>query len=195
MSELRWRLADEEVDGQTTLFGADGLTGPQRGTGTMTDLEFLPVLARKVINAVPKSSQMPFRWTINVYRVCSHACRFCFARPTHEYLGLGIGEDFDSKIVVKVNAIERARAEVRSPKWGGDHIAMGTNTDPYQKAEGKYHLTRGIIEVLGRAANPFSSAAISFAKYVRIMPAPARLIAMSDSCRVRAKSNATFNRL
>ncbi len=80
----------------------------------------------------------------------------CFARPTHEYLGLGIGEDFDRKIVVKVNAVERVRAEVSSAKWGGDHIAMGTNTDPYQKAEGKYHLTRGIIGVLGEARNPFS---------------------------------------
>ena len=80
----------------------------------------------------------------------------CFARPTHEYLGLGIGEDFDRKIVVKVNAVERTATEVRSPKWSGEHIAMGTNTDPYQKAEGKYHLTRGIIEVLGEARNPFS---------------------------------------
>jgi len=81
---------------------------------------------------------------------------FCFARPTHEYLGLGTGEDFDSKIVVKVNAVERVRAELASPRWEGEHIAMGTNTDPYQKAEGKYHLTRGIIGALGEAANPFS---------------------------------------
>jgi DNA repair photolyase len=81
---------------------------------------------------------------------------FCFARPTHEYLGLGTGKDFDSKIVVKVNAVERVRAELASPKWNGDHIAMGTNTDPYQKAEGKYHLTRGIVGVLGEAGNPFS---------------------------------------
>ncbi len=80
----------------------------------------------------------------------------CFARPTHEYLGLNIGEDFDRKIIVKVNAVERVRSEVRSPKWAGDHIAMGTNTDPYQKAEGKYHLTRGVIGVLGEARNPFS---------------------------------------
>ncbi len=80
----------------------------------------------------------------------------CFARPTHEYLGLNTGEDFDRKIVVKVNAVERTRAELRSPKWRGEHIAMGTNTDPYQKAEGKYHLTRGIIQVLAEAANPFS---------------------------------------
>jgi DNA repair photolyase len=80
----------------------------------------------------------------------------CFARPTHEYLGLNIGEDFEKKIVVKINAVERLRAEFRSPKWTGAHIAMGTNTDPYQHAEGKYHLTRGIIEVLSEAKNPFS---------------------------------------
>ena len=99
---------------------------------------------------------MPFRHTINPYRGCSHACVYCFARPTHDYLGLGIGEDFERKIVVKVNAVERLRAELRSPKWGGEHIAMGTNTDPYQHAEGKYHLTRGIVETLREARNPFS---------------------------------------
>jgi DNA repair photolyase len=80
----------------------------------------------------------------------------CFARPTHEYLGLGIGDDFDRKIVIKVNAVERTRSEVRSRRWSGEHIAMGTNTDPYQKAEGKYHLTRGIVEALGEVRNPFS---------------------------------------
>ena len=80
----------------------------------------------------------------------------CFARPTHDYLGLNIGEDFERKIVVKVNAVERLRVELRSPKWHGDPIAMGTNTDPYQRCEGKYRLTRGIIEALGEAANPFS---------------------------------------
>ncbi|MBV9936204.1 MAG: hypothetical protein JO367_18050 [Actinobacteria bacterium] len=80
----------------------------------------------------------------------------CFARPTHDYLGLNVGEDFERKIVVKVNAVERVRAELRSKKWRGDPIAMGTNTDPYQRAEGKYHLTRGIIEALTEAANPFS---------------------------------------
>jgi DNA repair photolyase len=80
----------------------------------------------------------------------------CFARPTHDYLGLGIGEDFEKRIVVKINAVERLRAELRSSKWAGEHIAMGTNTDPYQHAEGKYHLTQGIIDVLSEARNPFS---------------------------------------
>jgi DNA repair photolyase len=80
----------------------------------------------------------------------------CFARPTHDYLGLDIGADFDSKIVVKVNAVERVRAELAAKRWAGDPIAMGTNTDPYQRCEGKYHLTRGIVQALGEARNPFS---------------------------------------
>lgn len=80
----------------------------------------------------------------------------CFARPTHEYLGLNTGKDFETKLVVKVNAVDKVRAELRSPKWQGDVIAMGTNTDPYQRAEGKYHLTRGIVAALADAANPFS---------------------------------------
>jgi DNA repair photolyase len=80
----------------------------------------------------------------------------CFARPTHDYLGLDIGEGFERQVVVKVNAVERLRAELDPRKWCGEPIAMGTNTDPYQRAEGKYHLTRGLVEELGRARNPFS---------------------------------------
>jgi DNA repair photolyase len=80
----------------------------------------------------------------------------CFARPTHRYLDLDPGRDFESKIVVKTNAVELARAETAPHRWRGDPIAMGTNTDPYQAAEGKYRLTRGIIEVLSERANPFS---------------------------------------
>jgi DNA repair photolyase len=80
----------------------------------------------------------------------------CFARPTHEYLNLDPSRDFDRVIVVKVNAVEKLRAELAPRRWQGDHIAMGTNTDPYQRVEGKYRLTEGIIEVLGEAENPFS---------------------------------------
>jgi DNA repair photolyase len=80
----------------------------------------------------------------------------CFARPTHEYLNLNIGKDFERRIVVKINAVERVRAEVMAKRWAGALIAMGTNTDPYQRCEGKYRLTRGIVEVLGEARNPFS---------------------------------------
>ncbi|HEX2047526.1 MAG TPA: radical SAM protein [Acidimicrobiales bacterium] len=80
----------------------------------------------------------------------------CFARPTHEYLGMNTGEDFDRKIVVKINAVERVRSELAPGRWAGDHIAMGTNTDPYQRCEGKYRLTQGIVRELSAARNPFS---------------------------------------
>jgi DNA repair photolyase len=151
---LRWALAENEAGG--TLFADERLAERHVGRGAYAGMEFLHVNARTIINTVPPESLMPFRHTINAYRGCSHACVYCFARPTHDYLGLGIGTDFERKIVVKVNAVERLRAELRSSRWCGDHIAMGTNTDPYQHAEGKYHLTRGIIETLSRARNPFS---------------------------------------
>jgi DNA repair photolyase len=151
---LRWALAETEDRG--TLFRDERVAERHVGKGAYAGMEFLHVNARTIINTVPPESLMPFRHTINPYRGCSHACVYCFARPTHDYLGLGIGEDFERKIVVKVNAVERLRAELRSPKWHGEHIAMGTNTDPYQHAEGKYHLTRGIVETLSAARNPFS---------------------------------------
>ena len=152
---IRWKTADDD-GGQSSLFAAEDVVERHVGRGEFRGLEFLHVNAGRIINEVPAASRLPFRYTINAYRGCSHACRYCFARPTHEYLGLDTGRDFDTKIVVKVNAVERLRAELRSSRWAGDHIAMGTNTDPYQRCEGKYHLTRGIVQVLGEAANPFS---------------------------------------
>jgi DNA repair photolyase len=155
--QLRWQLADEgRADGQGALFSSDELVTTERGTGRLSGLEFLHVHARRIINELPAASRMPFRFTINAYRGCSHACTYCFARPSHAYLGLDIGADFERRLVVKVNAVERLRAELRSARWAGDPIAMGTNTDPYQRCEGKYRLTRGLVEVLGAAANPFS---------------------------------------
>jgi DNA repair photolyase len=154
-SALRWRLAEDD-GGQAPLFDADELLGRHVGTGEFRGMEFLHVNARQVINEVPAASRMPFRFTINVYRGCSHACTYCFARPTHAYLGLDVGEDFERRIVVKINAVERVRAELAARRWAGHHIAMGTNTDPYQRCEGKYHLTRGVIGVLAERRNPFS---------------------------------------
>ena len=151
---LRWHLAEEDDEG--TLFPDETAVTRHVGTGEFRGMEFLHVNARSIINAVPAASRMSFRYTINPYRGCSHACGYCFARPTHDYLGLNIGEDFERRIVVKVNTVERLRAELRSPKWAGEHIAMGTNTDPYQLAEGKYHLTQGVIRTLTDARNPFS---------------------------------------
>jgi len=80
----------------------------------------------------------------------------CFARNTHTYLDMDAGRDFDSKVIVKVNAPELLRKKLASPGWAGEHIAMGTNVDCYQRAEGRYELMRGIIAALRDAANPFS---------------------------------------
>jgi DNA repair photolyase len=116
------------------------------------DMRFYEVRARSVLNRVPASSQMPFRWTINPYRGCSHACVYCFARPTHRYLGFDAGRDFEREIVVKVNAPEVLRLELARPSWHGEHVALGTNTDPYQWVEGRYRLMQGIWGALRDAA-------------------------------------------
>jgi DNA repair photolyase len=119
-------------------------------------MTFFEVQAKSIINRVPDAVQLPFRWTINPYRGCSHACVYCFARKSHTYLDLDSGHDFDSKIVVKVNAPGLVRKELAAPKWRGEHIAMGTNVDCYQRAEGRYRLMPGILTALREAANPFS---------------------------------------
>jgi DNA repair photolyase len=120
------------------------------------DTRFYEVRARSILNRVPEASQVPFRWTINPYRGCAHACVYCFARPTHKYLDFDAGRDFEREIVVKVNAPELLRAELARPSWGGEHVALGTNTDPYQWVEGRYKLMQGIWEAMRDAANPCS---------------------------------------
>lgn len=146
---LRWRTVEQEAARLPGL--VERVADPEfRG------LEFLHVRARTIINEVPEAAGLPFRYTINAYRGCSHACTYCFARPSHSYLELDPWREFETKIVVKVNAVARLRAELGSPRWHGDSIAMGTNTDPYQRAEGRYRLTRGIVEVLAAAGNPYS---------------------------------------
>jgi DNA repair photolyase len=120
------------------------------------DIRFYEVSARSILNRVPASSQMPFRWSINPYRGCTHACTYCFARPTHTYLGFDAGRDFEREIVVKVNAPEVLRVELARASWKHEHVALGTNTDPYQWVEGRYRLMPGIWEALRDAANPCS---------------------------------------
>ena len=151
---LRWKVdGDADGDGQGAMFPD---VERHVGTGAYRGMEFLHVHARTLVNTLPRSGRLPFRHTINAYRGCSHACTYCFARPTHDYLGLDIGEGFERQIVVKVNAVERLRAELHPGRWSGEPIAMGTNTDPYQRADGRYRLTRGIVEVLAERRNPFS---------------------------------------
>jgi DNA repair photolyase len=120
------------------------------------ETRFYEVQAKSILNRVPPASQMPFRWTINPYRGCTHSCCYCFARPTHKYLDFDAGRDFEREIVVKVNAPELLRAELARPSWKGEHVALGTNTDPYQWVEGRYKLMQGIWEAMRDAGNPCS---------------------------------------
>ncbi|MED5815364.1 Rv2578c family radical SAM protein [Mycolicibacterium sp. 050232] len=119
-------------------------------------MTFHEVLCKSALNKVPAASALPFRFTVNGYRGCSHACRYCFARPTHEYLDLDCGSDFDTQVVVKTNVAEVLRRELRRPSWVRETVALGTNTDPYQRAEGRYALMPGIIEALADSGTPFS---------------------------------------
>jgi len=119
-------------------------------------IRFHEVQARSALNQVPKRSRMPFRWTINPFRGCTHACVYCFARPTHTYLDLNAGTDFEREIIVKVNVPELLRAELAKPSWKGEHVALGTNTDPYQWVESRYRLMEGIWEAMRDYANPCS---------------------------------------
>jgi DNA repair photolyase len=125
-------------------------------TPAFAGMTFFEVRAKSIISRVPAASRMPFQFTINPYRGCSHACVYCFARNTHTYLDLDAGHDFDTKVVVKVNAAQLLRRELASPRWSGQPIAMGTNVDCYQRAEGRYRLMRGILSALRDHANPFS---------------------------------------
>ncbi|HUA47347.1 MAG TPA: radical SAM protein [Solirubrobacteraceae bacterium] len=120
------------------------------------ETRFYEVRAKSILNRVPPASQMPFRWTINPFRGCTHACNFCFARPTHTYLDFNAGRDFEREIVVKVNAPELLRVELAKPSWTGEHVALGTNTDPYQWVEGRYRLMEGIWEAMRDVGNPCS---------------------------------------
>lgn len=119
-------------------------------------ITFHEVLCKSALNKVPNASALPFRYTVNGYRGCSHACRYCFARPTHEYLDFDIGTDFDTQIVVKTNVADVLERELKRPSWQRETVALGTNTDPYQRAEGRYALMPGIITTLAASGTPMS---------------------------------------
>lgn len=107
-------------------------------------------------SALNRVEGMPFRWSLNPYRGCTHGCQYCYARVTHAYFDLDVGRDFEEIIFVKQNLAEILRDEVRRPTWHHETIAIGTATDPYQPAEGTFRITRRCLEVLADEANPCS---------------------------------------
>jgi DNA repair photolyase len=155
---VRWDAQRLDVVDETALPGMPSIRGLLRSVRVpeFPGVTLHEVRCRSALNAVPAPSAMPFPWTINPYRGCAHACRYCYARGTHEWLELDSGSDFDSQIVVKTNLVEVLRRELARPSWRREHVALGTNTDPYQRAEGRYRLMPGVIEALARSGTPFS---------------------------------------
>lgn len=158
---MRWTGQAVAVNGSPVDDGA--LPGLQRlgliksvRVPQFEGMAFHEVLCKSALNKVPNASALPFRYTVNGYRGCSHACRYCFARPTHEYLDFDIGTDFDTQIVVKTNVADVLEKELKRPSWQRETVALGTNTDPYQRAEGRYALMPGIITALATSGTPMS---------------------------------------
>jgi DNA repair photolyase len=128
--------------------GAGALSEAQRRAD---DARYQEVRCRSALNPV---EAMPFRWTLNPYRGCTHACHYCFARRYHEQFELGSGDEFATVILVKTNLPEVLRRELARTSWQRELVALGTATDPYQPIEGHYKLTRQSLEVLCQAQTP-----------------------------------------
>lgn len=155
---VRWQGQELDVDDGRALPGLGRLAGLVRSITTpeFAGVTFHEVLAKSALNKVPDASSMPFRWTVNPYRGCSHGCVYCYARGSHRYLDLGTGDDFDRQLVVKTNVAEVLTRELARASWSREHVALGTNTDPYQRAEGRYRLMPGVIEALAASGTPLS---------------------------------------
>jgi DNA repair photolyase len=152
---VRWEAQELKVTDATALLPLAGLVRSVT-TPDFAGVTFHEVVCKSALNRVPAQSAMPFHWTINPTRGCLHRCTYCFARRTHEYLDLDAGKDFDTQIIVKTNVAEVLRRELARPSWQREHVALGTNSDPYMRAEGRYKLMPGIITALADSGTPFS---------------------------------------
>ena len=114
------------------------------------EAEYLSIQVRSILNHC-SSPRMPFTWTINPYRGCEFGCRYCYARYTHEFMGMSQWEDFEEKIYVKRDAARILARELSPERLSGQSIALGTATDPYQPAERRYRVTRSLLSVMAAA--------------------------------------------
>lgn len=156
---MRWSGQAINVEQAGSLSGLAKLSNVVRSVQTpeFAGITFHEVLAKTALNHVPGATKaLPFGYTINPYRGCSHSCVYCFARATHNYLDLDAGKDFDNEIIVKINVAEVLAKELRKPSWLRHPVALGTNTDPYQRAEGRYRLMPGVIAALANSGTPLS---------------------------------------
>jgi DNA repair photolyase len=152
---MRWEAQSTQREAERTLPGLETERVRTFDAPEALGINFHEVRAKSALNKVP-GDYLPFDWTVNAYRGCAHACSYCFARQTHTYLDLDAGRDFEREIVVKVNVPELLAAELRKPSWKRELVAFGTNTDPYQWAEGRYELMPPMLEALRENATPAS---------------------------------------
>jgi DNA repair photolyase len=130
------------------------------GTEALTEAERRADQARyqevRCKSAMNRAFGMPFNWTLNPYRGCTHGCHYCYARKYHKQFEMNADDEFASVILVKTNIVDVLRRELRRPSWTGELVALGSATDCYQPIEGRYKLTRGALEVLLEHRNPAS---------------------------------------
>src|SRR5512140_842001 len=118
------------------------------------EVTLLEDATREILTRNDSDPALGWRWSLNPYRGCLHACAYCYARPYHEYLGFGAGTDFDTRIVVKRRAPELLRAAFDRPGWKGEVVAFAGGTDAWQPLEASYRLTRRCLEVCAEYCNP-----------------------------------------
>jgi DNA repair photolyase len=145
----RQRPTTREVAQTVRSGGTDALTDAERRADQATYQE---VTCRSALNAV---KGMPFNWTLNPYRGCTHGCHYCFARRYHVQFEMNSDDEFASVILVKHNIVDVLRRELDRPSWNREHVAFGTATDPYQPIEGHYRLSRDLITALTQGRTPF----------------------------------------
>jgi DNA repair photolyase len=133
------------------LVKAGGVDALPTAVRRADDARYQEIRCRSALNRV---EGMPFRWTLNAYRGCTHGCHYCFARRYQAQLELSEGDEFASVILVKTNLVEVLRRELDRPAWVRETVAVGTATDPYQPIEGHYQLTRRSLEALAASATP-----------------------------------------
>src|SRR6478752_2640727 len=153
---VRMRWDEQRVEKDLRLPGVgDGTVVRTFDAPEAMGINFHEVRAKSALNHVP-GGRYGFEYTINPYRGCTHACKFCFARSSHTYLDFDAGRDFEREIVVKVNVPELLRAELARPTWKRELVALGTNTDPYQWVESRYRMMPEILAALAEAETPVS---------------------------------------
>lgn len=146
--DLKRSPTTREIADAVKHAGAAALTEATRRADAA---RYQEVTCRSALNRV---KGMPFAWTLNPYRGCTHGCHYCYARRYHSQFELGAGDEFASVIFVKTNLVEVLRRELRKPSWKGEYVAVGTATDCYQPIEGHYKLTRRALEAFCERRNP-----------------------------------------